>query len=218
MQHDARTIGTVTAVVAHPGQGTEVLVDPENDGIGATVVRVARTRSTVQRAEVGARCTAADQDVAAARRADVEGVVRAIATDHGRLHALAIRGELQHEDVLSALRLLVDTGSGECASAQYGEVGAGCKARDVQVAVRTLFHGVGIVLPIATDVCLPYARARTSNTARFKVFADHQVHTSVGRYVEGAQGDLVRAAVRPGRDVDGPIIRIHPDAVPVIGS
>ncbi len=216
LQHDGGDIATGPTAVAHPDQRGEVGVHPEHQGIIAARVGVGGTAPGVLGEQVGAGGGSAHEHITAGGGAQVVGQFAAIAADHAGLDAGASGVDLQDEDVVARLGLVVDAGAAEPGSAEQGEVGAAGQAGDVQVAIRSLFNGVRVVVVIAADIGLPDPGAGTTHGGGLQVFAHDDLQVAVGRFVEGAHGDVVRGAHHTREHIDGPVVRVHPDTVAVV--
>ncbi len=216
VQHDAGTVRTRSAVVAHPNKARQVLVDPEHECIAASVVRVAGAAARVQRQQVRAGRTSANEHITIARQAHIVVVVRTVAAHHGCLDRGAGRVDLQHEHVDIALRLLVEAATAEIRSTQKREVRTARLSGDVQISIRALFHGVRIVITTTADVRLPYTCADPADRSGFEVLAHDHLQVAVGRYVERTYCDVVRRAHHAGHNVDRSVGRVHPYGVSVV--
>ncbi len=216
VQHDGSDITTGAAAVAHPDQRGEVGVHPEDQGIIAARVGVGGTAAGVLGEQVGAGGGPAYEHVTAGGSAQVVGQFSAVATDHTGLDAGAGGVDLQHEDVVARLGLLINAAATEPGSAEQGEVGAAGQAGDVKVPVQPLLDRVRVVVVSTADVGLPDPGAGTTHGGGLEVFTDDDLQVAVGRFVEGAQGDVVGGAHHSGQHVDGPVVRVHPDAMAMV--
>ena len=86
------------------------------------------------------------------------------------------------------------------------------------MAVGTLFHGIRVVVVVATDISLPYPRAAATDSRRFKVFAYNHIQVAVCGNVKCTRRNLVRGTHHAGHHIDGTIGGIHPNTMAVVIS
>ena len=215
LHHNACFITSTAAIIAHPYQAAQCLVHFEEHDVRSTTVGVAR-RTAVQGVEVGAGGCSTHQHIPVARGTQVIRKVIPVTTDHAGFDACAGRIDLQHENVVTGLSLLIEARTRESGTSEKREVRAACETRDVQVAIRPLLHGIRVVIIVSADIRLPHAGARPTHHCGFQVLPYDHFQVSIGRSVEGAQGDLVGCSDHSCYHIDGTIAGVHPNGVSMV--